>query len=67
MLNQMEKVNKAFMKAFEDQNPEAIADLFTDDCKILPNGQDVVVGKKVIICICDRICQKGSYTRNYKY
>ena len=46
MLNQMEKVNKAFMKAFEDQNPEAIADLFTDDCKILPNGQDVVVGKK---------------------
>ena len=46
MHDQMEKVNKTFMKAFEDQNPEAIADLFTEDCKIMPNGQYVIVGRK---------------------
>ena len=46
MHDQMEKVNKAFMKAFEDQNPEVIGDLYTDDCKIMPNGQDVIVGTK---------------------
>ena len=42
----MEKVNRAFLKAFEDQNPEAIGDLYTDDCKLMPNGKDVIIGRK---------------------
>ena len=46
MLDQMDKVNKAFMKAFEDQNAEAIGPLLTEDCKIMPTGSDVLFGRK---------------------
>ena len=46
MHNQMEKLNNAFMKAFEDQNPEAIGPMYTEDCKVMPTGQDVIVGRK---------------------
>ena len=48
MLDQMDKINKAFMKAFEDQNPEAIGPLLTEDCKLMPTGKDVLVGRKGI-------------------
>ena len=46
MHNQMEKLNKAFMKAFEDQDAEAIGVMYTVDCKVMPTGQDVIVGRK---------------------
>ena len=48
MLDQMDKINKAFMKAFEDQNAEAISPLLTEDCKIMPTGSDVLFGRKGI-------------------
>ena len=48
MLDQMDKINKAFMKAFEDQNPKAIGPLLTEDCKLMPTGKDVLVGRKGI-------------------
>ena len=46
MLDQIDKINKAFMKAFEDQNAEAMRPLFTEDCKIMPAGRDVLFGRK---------------------
>ena len=46
MQDQMDKLNIAFMKAFEDQNPEAIGPMYTEDCKVMPTGQDVIVGRK---------------------
>ena len=53
MLDQMDKINKAFMKAFEDQNPEAFGPLLTEDCKVMPPGEDVLFGRKsnYIFCI----------------
>ena len=48
MHDQMDKINKAFMKAFEDQNAEAIGPLLTEDSKIMPTGSDVVFGRKGI-------------------
>ena len=42
----MEKLNKAFMKAFVDQDAESIGPMYTEDCKVMPTGQDVIVGRK---------------------
>ena len=59
MHHQMEKLNNAFMKAFEDQDAEAIGPMYTVDCKVMPTGQDVIIGRKGNIshyfnyyCIC---------------
>ena len=46
MHDQMEKLNIAFMKAFEDQNANAIGPMYTEDCKVMPTGQDVIYGRK---------------------
>ena len=51
MHDQMEKLNKAFMKAFEDQDAAAIGPMYTEDCKVMPTGQDVIVGRKGTIII----------------
>ena len=46
MHDQMDKLNKAFMKAFVDQDAEAIGPMYTEDCKVMPTGHDVIVGRK---------------------
>ena len=46
MHNQMDTLNKAFMKAFADQDAEAIGPMYTEDCKVMPTGHDVIVGRK---------------------
>ena len=48
MLDQMDKINKVFMKAFEDRNAKAIGPLLTEDCKIMPTGSDVLFGRNSI-------------------
>ena len=46
MIKQMEELNKKFMKAFADGDSEAIGPMYTEDCKVLPTGQDVIEGRK---------------------
>ena len=55
MLDQMDKIDKAFMKAFEDQNAEAMGPLFTEDCKIMPTGRDVLFGRKGMYLVLVKI------------
>ena len=57
MHDQMEKLNVAFMKAFEDQNADAIGPMYTEDCKVMPAGQDVIHGRKgeVDIAMCETV------------
>ena len=51
MHDQMDKLNKAFMKAFEDQDAAAIGPMYTEDCKVMPTGQDVIDGRKGTIIV----------------
>lgn len=46
MLAQMKVHNDKFMAAFANSDPEAIGPLYTEDCKVMPTGQDVIVGRK---------------------
>ena len=46
MLAQMKVHNDKFMAAFANNDPEAIGPLYTEDCKVMPTGQDVIVGRK---------------------
>ena len=48
MHDQMQKLNKAFMKAFEDQDAESIGPMYTEDCKVMPAGKDVIIGRNGI-------------------
>ena len=37
--------NEKFMAAFKAQDANAVAALYTEDCKVMPPGTDVVVGR----------------------
>ena len=38
--------NEKFMTAFKAQDANAIAALYTEDCKVMPSGSDVVMGRE---------------------
>ena len=38
--------NQNFMKWFEEGNTEALSGLYTEDCKMMPAGCDVLVGRE---------------------
>lgn len=42
---EIESNNQKFMDAFAKQDPSGIAALYTEDCKIMPQGVDVMMGK----------------------
>lgn len=44
--------NEKFMAAFKTQVATAVADLYTEDCKIMPPGSDVLMGREgTYICL----------------
>ena len=42
----MQEVNVKFMDAFAKGDAEAVAALYTSDCKVMPTGSDVVEGQQ---------------------
>ena len=42
---EIESNNQKFMDAFAKHDPSGIAALYTEDCKIMPQGVDVMFGK----------------------
>ena len=44
--DEIEAANEQFMKAFNCQDAEAVSDLYTDDCTMMPTGTDVVQGRE---------------------
>ena len=44
--DEIEAATELFMKAFNCQDAEAVSDLYTDDCTMMPTGTDVVQGKE---------------------
>ena len=38
--------NEKFMAAFKAQDANAVAALYTEDCKVMPTGSDVVMGRE---------------------
>ena len=66
MHDQMEKLNVAFMKAFEDQNADAIGPMYTEDCKVMPTGQDVIHGRKGEVDMCVRLSLQQPSMLAYK-
>ena len=42
----MQEVNVKFMDAFAKGDAEAVAALYTSDCKVMPTGSDIVEGQQ---------------------
>ena len=43
---EIQEVNVKFMDAFAKGDAEAVAALYTSDCKVMPTGSDVVEGQQ---------------------
>ena len=58
--------NEKFMAAFKAQDANAVAALYTEDCKVMPPGTDVVMGRDGIQLVCDWAC-KTDHIHIYTY
>ncbi len=47
-INKIEAANAAWMKNFAEGNAEGVGDMYTEECKVMPTGADVIVGRKGI-------------------
>ena len=43
--------NEKFMSAFKSQDANAVAALYTEDCKVMPPGSDVMMGREGVVII----------------
>ena len=48
--------NEKFMSAYKSQDANAVAAMYTEDCKIMPPGSDVVMGRDGTVCVCLCVC-----------
>ena len=44
-MSEIESVNQKFMEAFGKQDAIALSLLYTEDCKLMPTGTDVLFGR----------------------
>ena len=54
IMDDIKAANEKFMAAFDGGDATALSQLYTEDCKLMPTGSDVVMGREGIadICMC---------------
>lgn len=45
LIDEIQAANAKFMEAFAKQDAQALSQLYTEDCKLMPTGSDVVTGR----------------------
>ena len=46
LMSEIEAGNQKFMEAFAKQDATALSMLYTEDCKLMPTGTDVLFGRE---------------------
>ena len=50
-MSEIEAANLKFMTAFGKQDATGLSELYTEDCKLMPTGTDVLFGREgVYVC-----------------
>ena len=66
-MSEIEAANLKFMTAFGKQDATGLSELYTEDCKLMPTGTDVLFGREgAYVCVvsqsqtltlyCMRVC-----------
>ena len=51
-MSEIEAANLKFMTAFSKQDATGLSELYTEDCKLMPTGTDVLYGREgVYVCM----------------
>lgn len=45
LIDEIQTANAKFMNAFAKQDATELSELYTEDCKLMPTGADVVTGR----------------------
>ena len=56
LLDDIKAANEKFMAVFGSGDATAVSQLFTEDCKLMPPGSDVIIGREGITDICMTLC-----------
>ena len=48
-VNKIEAANAVWMKNFAEGNAKGVGEMYTEDCKVMPTGSDVVVGREGMV------------------
>lgn len=56
----LEGIRQKFMDSFAKGDAEGAASLYTDDCKIIPPGEDIISGKKDALKMLKKWLESGT-------